>query len=85
MTDAEQMEIVLEEMSKGWKKFLEHFNAYKNNQISEKTFLIFASCLLMNKSYLATDTSDDVVDDLVDHLPPALQEEIGILLDDGAV
>lgn len=85
MTDAEQMEIVLEEMSKGWKKFLDHFHDYKNNKISEKTFLIYASCLLMNKSYLATDTSDDAMDDLVDHLPPALQEEIDNLLDDGAV
>lgn len=84
MTDAEQMEVVLKEMSKGWKKFLEHFYAFKNKEISEKTFLLFASCLLMNKTYLATDTSDELVSDLADHLPPAFLIEIDNLLDDGA-
>lgn len=85
MTDAEQMEIVIKAMQAGWKKFLLSFQAYNNKEITEKVFLLDVSCILMNKTYLATDTSDDGVDDLVDHLPPILQIEIDNLLDDGAI
>jgi hypothetical protein len=84
MTDAEQMEKVLVEMSKGWKKFLESFNSFKNQEISEAAFLLQASCIIMNNTYLFTDTSDEPTD-IIDHLPPALEMEVSDMLDDGAL
>ena len=84
MTDAEQMEKVLQEMSKGWNKFLGIFESFKNNEISEKAFLLQTSCVLMNNTYLFTDTSDETTD-IIDYLPPSLEMEVNDMLDDNGI
>ena len=84
MTDSAQINKVLNEFEKGWKEFQKLFHYYKLNEITENAFLIGTSLLLMNKTHLATDTSEDELD-LVEYLPPSLEIEINNMLNDGGV